>query len=429
MVSNIYHEQELMRRDHAARILLQFFETAVFFFVLLYFSGAVAGLLFTSTEDVAAGDSSLGRMLWYPIYALVLLLSLKSLPQIFRAATFTPLIILCVMWFGMSMLWSIDPSVTLRRSIALLMTTLCGFALAARYDWNEMVQRIAFVFLVLAVLSLLTALLWPTKGIMHEIHEGAWRGLWGEKNYLGGIMTKGLIACMCAFAMRPDRWWLWLPGGLLCFLLVIMSTSKTALIISLVSIGLFVAIRIFRRRPILRIPLLYFSVMAFSLFTILMLIFPAEILGLIGKDPTFTGRTDIWVLLIESIREKIVLGYGYGAYWLNELGPSYTVRTSLEWGVPSAHNGWVEIWLSGGVVIVALFGLHYLITLLLSINRLKHGGVESYWAILSTLMFLFFSMSESTILARNDLTWVLFVATSVKLFSFERPYWRNVAEH
>jgi len=34
-------------------------------------------------------------------------------------------------------------------------------------------------------------------------------------------------------------------------------------------------------------------------------------------------------------------------------------------------------------------------------------------------------MSESTILQQNDLSWVMFVATSAKLFAFEKPYWRD----
>jgi len=40
-------------------------------------------------------------------------------------------------------------------------------------------------------------------------------------------------------------------------------------------------------------------------------------------------------------------------------------------------------------------------------------------------MFFAFSMSESTILQQNDLSWVMFVATSAKLFAFEKPYWRD----
>jgi len=34
-------------------------------------------------------------------------------------------------------------------------------------------------------------------------------------------------------------------------------------------------------------------------------------------------------------------------------------------------------------------------------------------------------MSESTILQQNDLSWVMLVATSAKLFAFDKPYWRE----
>jgi O-antigen ligase len=191
----------------------------------------------------------------------------------------------------------------------------------------------------------------------------------------------------------------------------------------------FIFLRLFRRFQFIRVPLLYVSVMGVSVFMFLMLTFPEEMFGLIGKDPSFTGRTDIWELLITSIREKFWFGHGYGIYWMDPLGPSYYVRAKLEWGVPTAHNGWIESWLSAGLVIIVLFGFQYLLTLLFAINRLKKGGVETYWAILSTLMFLFFSMSESTILAQNDISWLLFVATAAKLFAFERPYWRDRPSH
>jgi len=125
-----------------------------------------------------------------------------------------------------------------------------------------------------------------------------------------------------------------------------------------------------------------------------------------------TGRTDIWAGLIESIKMKPWLGNGYGVYWLDPLGPSYYVRLQLEWGIPSAHNGWMDTWLSIGAVGVGLFALLFLLTTILAFDRLRKGGTETYWVILSTIMFFAFSMSESTILQQNDLSWVMFVATS-----------------
>jgi len=327
------------------------------------------------------------------------------------------------------MFWSVDYGITMRRSVALTLTTMAGLVLACRFTWEEMVQKIALTFLILGLITIFVVITNPARGIMSEIHVGAWRGPWVEKNYLGGMMTKGLIAALCAFAMRPNRWWLWLPTTALCLLLVIMSTSKTALLISLMSIAIFIALRIFRRLPILRAPLVYMIILTTGALVTFIAVAPEFALGLIGKDPTFTGRTDIWTWLSASIKQNWLLGYGYGAYWTDPLGPSYWVRTALQWGVPSAHNGWIDLWLAGGLVAVLLFGLYMLMVLVLAIDRIFRGGSETYWVVLSTLMFIAFSLSESTILQQNDISWVMFVATSAKLLAFEKPFWRRPEDH
>lgn len=425
MNSNItYDAYGVNARDQAFTKLLRHFEQLIFLVLIFQFSTAMVALLLMDPSNPEY-ESPIGRFLWYPGYVLILLLTFRRLPLVMRLAVFNPLLLLCILWCAISMLWSYDPGVTFRRSISLLITTLFGLVIAARYDWNAMVQRFAAVFGVLAFLNLIMGLFFPSYGVMSEIHPGAWNGAWVQKNYMGGAMTKGVVIMMCAFAMRPDRGWLWVPLGGLCFLLVLLSTSKTALLITLAMIGGFVAIRIFRRFPILRIPLMYSIIFGIGLFATLMSTIPEQMFELIGKDPTLTGRTDIWNGLVTSIKQSPWLGYGYGVYWLDPMGPSYYVRLELEWGVPSAHNGWFETWLSAGLVAVVLFGALFIITLMLAVDRIEKGGTETYWVILSTVMFLMFSMSESTILQQNDLSWVMFVATSAKLFAFERPFWRD----
>lgn len=419
-----YFQSSLEERDAAATKLLRHGEQFLYLILIFQFSTALVALLLTDMSNPDY-ESPIARLLWYPGYIAVFILTLRQLPHVLRIAVFNPFLILCILWCGISVLWSVDPGVTFRRTIALAITTLFGLAIAARYDWNAMVQRFAAVFGFVAIICLILGLFFPKYGVMSEIHVGAWRGAWVEKNYMGGAMTKGVVVTLCAFAMRPDRWWLWVPVCGLCFLLVLLSTSKTALLISLAMIGGFFAIRVFRRYPILRIPLMYSILLGFGIFATLMMTVPDAMFELIGKDRTFTGRTDIWNGLIASIKQSPWLGYGYGVYWMDPLGPSYYVRLELEWGIPSAHNGWFETWLSAGAVAVAMFGVLFAMTLMLAIDRIERGGTETYWVILSTVMFLMFSMSESTILQQNDLSWVMFVATSAKLFAFERPYWRD----
>ncbi|MEP1231265.1 MAG: O-antigen ligase [Litorimonas sp.] len=423
-VSTEYAPGALQQRNLALFSFLRGAENVIIFLAILYYTGAIGGLLFVDLSNLE-NESPAARLMWYPIYIATLALSVRILPQLIRIVTFNPLIVLCVLWCGVSIFWSIDAAVSMRRAVALLMTTLMGLFLAARYDWSGFVQRLGFAFSALVVIVFLVVLIDPQRGISQEIHVGAWRGPWTEKNYLGSQMTRGLVIMMCAFAMRPDRGWFWIPMGGLCLLLVLLSTSKTALLACLLAISMFLFIRFYRRYPVLRVLLVYLLFTGIAIFVTLAIFIPGELLALIGKDPTLTGRTDIWDALVLSIKEKPWLGFGYGVYWLDLLGPSYYVRLSLQWGVPTAHNGWIETWLSVGAVGVILFAVLYVWTFVLAIMRLKRGGTETYWAIIISLTFLVFSLSESSVLQQNDLSWVIFVATTAKLFAFERPFWRD----
>ena len=339
--------QATEQRNHAAMNLFRWLESALFFIVIFQFSTALVALLLIDPNDIDS-TSMLARNLWYPGYVIILFLTAINLPKIIKHAVFNPVLILCILWCGISYIWSIEPSVTLRRSIALLMTTLFGLVLAARYDWDELIIKLATVFLFIAVLSLFLGLFIPKLGLMQEIHEGAWRGAWLEKNSFGTNMAKALLLMLCAFALRPKQWWLWVPAAILCLGLVLLSTSKAALLAALVAIGGFFVIRVFRRFPGLRIPLMYSVIISISVFSFLIVFMPDMMFELIGKERTLTGRTDIWNALAAAIKEHPVLGYGYGTFWGDPVGPSYWVRFNLEWGVPTAHNGWIETWLSAG---------------------------------------------------------------------------------
>jgi len=424
MVSTIHLNGSVIQRKYALGYLFSGIENTIYFILMLYFTGAINGILFTDLNDFER-DFPMARLMWYPVYVGIALLGLRCFPQFIRISVFNPLLVICVMVCGISMLWSIDPAITMRRFVALLMTTIFGLVIAARYDWNGMVQRFALVFGVLALFTLLHGIIDPERARHTELHVGAWRGPWVQKNYLGSQMTRAFVVMMCAFAMRPDRVWCWLPLGLLCFGLVILSTSKTALLACVVAIGLFLTLRVFRRFPVLRIPVAYFFITGLAGFAVMATVAPEFLLELIGKDRTLTGRTDIWDALLRSIKEKPWLGFGYGVYWLEQLGPSYYVRLQLQWGIPTAHNGWIETWLSVGFVGVLIFAMLFIWASILAFQRISRGGVETYWVILVLAVFFIFSLSESAVLQQNDFSWVIFVATVAKLFAFEKPYWRN----
>ena len=40
-----------------------------------------------------------------------------------------------------------------------------------------------------------------------------------------------------------------------------------------------------------------------------------RVTGVLGRDPTLTGRTEIWRFAIKSIASRPFLGYGYDVFW------------------------------------------------------------------------------------------------------------------
>ena len=398
-------------------------ELVIILLALLLYSHGLLGVLFVP-PDAPQGPVWM-RLLYYPFYLATIFMVLARPWSSINALTRSVLLLLPVLMALVSVQWSIMPEATFRRAVALLMTTVFAIYLASRYDWADFIEVLATCFAILTVGSLLMAVLMPSKGIMHEVFPGAWSGLWYHKNDLGMNMAKAVHVFLCAMIFRPRRIWLWGPLMVLALALLLLSTSKTSLMAAFLGIGGVAGLYLFRRGPLVGIPLVYFGVV-FGVALVLGVEYaPKFMFGLLGKDPTLTGRTDIWQALFEQIKTHPWFGHGYGVFWLDETGPAFWVRQRTQWLVPTAHNGWLETWLSIGLGGVILFAIAYLATLGAALRGLLHGKV-AYWALISTLVYLLFSISESNILQQNSLGWIIFAATAAKLFG-ARPLHRAAA--
>ena len=127
-------QRQLVNRNLAMFSAFRGLEKLAWVLILLFYSGAVLGLTMITPADLANPDGTFARLLWYFTYLLILGLTVLRLPYVLRIVAFNPILIVCVLWCGLSFFWSIQPDITFRRSIALLMTTLAGLSFAARYD-------------------------------------------------------------------------------------------------------------------------------------------------------------------------------------------------------------------------------------------------------------------------------------------------------
>jgi exopolysaccharide production protein ExoQ len=75
----------------------------------------------------------------------------------------------------------------------------------------------------------------------------------------------------------------------------------------------------------------------------------------LGRDPTLTGRTDAWHLVLSVPNDRLV-GAGYESFWLgSRLLKMWDLIPGLK--IQEAHNGYIEMLLNLGWIGVALLGI------------------------------------------------------------------------
>lgn len=415
--------QSLDQPEAAAGLVktILYAEVALTVFCLLMFSNALIGPLFApQTLDAAAAesDSAILRVMWLPVYAVTLLLigfRVTRLMRILPALFMTGLLVgLCFA----SSYWSIAPDITTRRTIAVAVTSLFGLYLAARYNGEDLVQIIAFSFAILAFGSYFVCLFVPHLGIHDDINAGAWKGLWYEKNQMAAMMVLGFIAACASAYIAPERRKAWIGLAVMIFLLVVLSRSKTSLLACLASAGAFPVLTALQRGGVRSILFTWLAATAALIGGALFYIAPDVIFKMLGKDPTLTGRTEIWASLMRLSDKHPWLGYGYKAFWTPTSVPASVVRAETHWDVPSAHNGWLDLLIQLGWVGVILFGAVLAIGVFCALFRFARVK-DGFLSVLILLLFSFLIMSESFILSQNSLIWALFVCALARLTANE----------
>lgn len=315
-----------------------------------------------------------------------------------------------------SVLWSAVPNFTLRRSLVFLGATFFGLYLSARYKLNEQMRLLAWALGIAALLSLFFTLAFPSFAIETGQHEGAWRGIYNNKNGLGCIMSlSALNFLLLALDSRRYRYLVW--GGFgLSVILLLLSTSKTALAIFLILLLLIPLFRALRWNYSLTVPL-YITVLLVGGGVAIWLVGNTEaVANALGRDVTLTGRTAIWAVVLDKISNHPWLGYGYKGFWLGMEGESADIWYETYFMAPHAHNGFLDLALELGLVGLLFFMLSFLKSYLRSVAWLRlNKTTEGLWPIIYLTFLLFYNITESSLLAPENFFWVLYTAVTTSI--------------
>src|SRR5215208_587355 len=113
---------------------------------LLLSTNALLPFLGGSRSEVTAlmQSSPTTQIVWLSMYGITALLVAARWPQVVYVATRDKLLLLLLGVAVISVLWSVAPELTLRRSVGLIGTTLFGAYLATRYSRRELLRLLAW---------------------------------------------------------------------------------------------------------------------------------------------------------------------------------------------------------------------------------------------------------------------------------------------
>jgi exopolysaccharide production protein ExoQ len=124
------------------------------------------------------------------------------------------------------------------------------------------------------------------------------------------------------------------------------------------------------------------------------------IIKALGRNPTLTGRSDIWRLVLAQ-QDSPLLGNGFYTFWDGKKGQAVVAAFMA---INSTHNGYVEMYVDGGLAAVTLLALLLLGGCGRVINRLFSGAALGKIGLVFCIVALIYNLSESSFF-RLDVLW------------------------
>ncbi|MEL6745748.1 MAG: O-antigen ligase family protein, partial [Pseudomonadota bacterium] len=277
----------------------------------------------------------------------------QYVPQLLRV---WPIVLVPLMG-AFSLTWSDYPDAGLDGAIFHMLTALILVVLAQRLTLHQLFRCLLFSGIVIAFYALMLGNMQQGEPFNH-------------KNQLGVHMTlTAILALWSALDRDVVRWQrfiaaLFVPVGAY---IVLETASATSLVVIVPGL-LGVMIARFFWSDLAHIRHLRSLVAAFTVALLLVGVLIVAGLPLqeifenfvisLGKDPTLTGRTDIWMFADMASDEHPWLGHGMGGFWQYDVSLAQTININDYKPVGTQlgfHNAFLEVRVHLGYVGLALF--------------------------------------------------------------------------
>ena len=277
--------------------------------------------------------------------------------RLLAALRIPPLPLLVVGAVLMSLVLSPQPGLTIRYIFSVAVVTVPIYLYYRFFGASQLYQAVLKFIFWLTLANALYMVLMPQFGIMTANHEGAWRGMFVHKNAAGAFFALATVLFygeMLA-AKRLAQLGRYLLLMLIAVVMVVMSKSSTALVVLVVTVAtfhfaLFLANVQQRRNKV--VLLVVYALLLVGVY-LLTSVYMDDLLALVGKDPTLTGRTGLWEVLLDLSLQRPLQGYGLGLFSRPEV--MYEFSGDFGWDAKSSHSSYVDLVLGIGYPGALLF--------------------------------------------------------------------------
>jgi exopolysaccharide production protein ExoQ len=311
----------------------------------------------------------------------------------------------------LSAFWSDAPELVLRRATTLAITTLFAVYLIVRFEFGRLVSMLVKLNAIAVLGSFAMAALAHRLAVDGSIdYPTAWRGVYSAKNSLGAMSAFGTI--LAVYALRHGYGSRLLAAAVIPANLVLLYLAQSATPLMLLAAAAYVAIlaSAFRQRNAGGFAIGFVLAVVGLLGLALLVVDWTDVLTVLGRSATLTGRTRIWRMSLDNIAERPWLGYGFNAFWRPGEVEARTMWQQLHWIVPHAHNLWLETGLGLGIVGMTAISLVWLAAFSRGIRVLTAPAARHAVFCLAVLIaMLIENLTEYEFLKAGSLYWVLFV--------------------
>ena len=264
---------------------------------------------------------------------------------------------------SLSIFWAIDVTGCLENLTWLLALTVMAFVGLRRLGHAAMVQGIILGFNLILGTSVLFLLAYPGRGREDQAYfAGALTSYYPHRNIFGFILMLGALSCLAG-----PRWrfpWVKVAVVATYAVILIQTKSATSILMLVGGVLLLVMFRLTSRASIVARPLVRYLIVWTGLVVVaLSLVNLSSLYGILGRDVTLTGRTNIWRAAWNVIELRPLIGWGWGSVWNAGDVAGYRIIYQIGFVVDHSHNAYVDVALQLGIPMAALLivGLAWLL--------------------------------------------------------------------